>query len=86
MKFNPFRPNSIATDELFQGRKEEMQFIEKSLFLAKNGNPQHFLIKGELEMDSTVKYSLTTASDGKKYKINYYNLTAIDKILELYVH
>jgi hypothetical protein len=47
MKFNPFRPNSIATDELFQGRSEEMQFIERSLFQTKNGNPQHFLIEGE---------------------------------------
>jgi tRNA A37 threonylcarbamoyladenosine dehydratase len=40
MKFNPFRPNSIATDELFQGRSDEMQFIERSLFQTKNGNPQ----------------------------------------------
>lgn len=47
MKFNPFRPNSIATDELFQGRTDEMLLIEKSLFQAKNGNPQHFLIEGE---------------------------------------
>jgi predicted ATPase len=47
MKFNPFRPNSIATDELFQGRKEEMKSIERSLFQTKNGNPQHFLIEGE---------------------------------------
>lgn len=47
MKFNPFRPNSIATDELFQGRSDEMQFIERSLFQTKNGNPQHFLIEGE---------------------------------------
>jgi hypothetical protein len=47
MKFNPFRPNSIATDDLFQGRMDEMLFIEKSLFQTKNGNPQHFLIEGE---------------------------------------
>jgi len=44
MKFNPFRPNSIASSELFQGRKEEMKLIEQSLFQTKNGNPQHFLI------------------------------------------
>jgi len=47
MKFNPFRPNSIASSELFQGRKEEMMIIEQSLFQTKNGNPQHFLIEGE---------------------------------------
>lgn len=47
MNFNPFRPNSIATDELFQGRSDEMQIIERSLFQTKNGNPQHFLIEGE---------------------------------------
>jgi hypothetical protein len=47
MNFNPFRPNSIATDELFQGRRDEMLFIERSLFQTKNGNPQHFLIEGE---------------------------------------
>ena len=47
MKFNPFRPNSIASADLFQGRKEEMLIIEQSLFQTKNGNPQHFLIEGE---------------------------------------
>jgi Holliday junction resolvasome RuvABC ATP-dependent DNA helicase subunit len=47
MKFNPFRPNSIATDDLFQGRMDEMLFIEKSLFQTKNEKPQHFLIEGE---------------------------------------
>lgn len=47
MKFNPFRPNSIASSELFQGRVEEMSFIERSLFQTKNGNPMHFLIEGE---------------------------------------
>lgn len=47
MKFNPFRPNSIASSELFQGRQEEMHAIEQSLFQTKNGNPQHFLVEGE---------------------------------------
>jgi Cdc6-like AAA superfamily ATPase len=47
MKYNPFRPNSIASSALFQGRKEEMMFIEQSLFQTKNGNPQHFLVEGE---------------------------------------
>jgi len=47
MRFNPFRPNSIATLDLFQGREEERILIEQSLFQTKNGNPQHFLIEGE---------------------------------------
>jgi len=47
MKFNPYRPNSIASTELFKGRKEEMLIIEQSLFQTKNGNPQHFLVEGE---------------------------------------
>jgi hypothetical protein len=33
--------------------------------------------KGELEPDSVVKESLTTASDGKIYKTKFYNLDAI---------
>ncbi|MDD5183765.1 MAG: virulence protein RhuM/Fic/DOC family protein [Paludibacter sp.] len=33
--------------------------------------------EGELLKDSVVKESLTTASDGKKYNINYYNLDVI---------
>jgi len=47
MKFNPFRPNSIASPDLFQGRENERFFIEQSLFQTKNDNPQHFLIEGE---------------------------------------
>ena len=33
--------------------------------------------EGELLKDSVVKDCLTTASDGKKYKVNYYNLDVI---------
>jgi len=33
--------------------------------------------EGELKSNSVVKESLTTASDGKKYKTNYYNLDVI---------
>ena len=47
MRYNPFRPNSIVSPELFRGRMEEIRFIEQSLFQTKNGNPQHFLIEGE---------------------------------------
>jgi hypothetical protein len=47
MKFNPFRPHSIAPPELFRGRDEELRMIEKSLFQTKNENPMHFLVEGE---------------------------------------
>jgi Ca2+-binding EF-hand superfamily protein len=67
MKFNPFRPNSIATDELFQGRSEEMQFIEKSLFQTKNGNPQHFLVEGERGLGkSSLFLRVTQQAKGEK--------------------
>ena len=33
--------------------------------------------EGELEEDSVVKESLTTAADGKRYKTRYYNLDVI---------
>ena len=33
--------------------------------------------EGELDSNSVVKESLTTASDGKKYKTKYYNLDVI---------
>src|SRR5690554_2689918 len=33
--------------------------------------------EGELSASSVVKESLTTASDGKKYKLKYYNLDVI---------
>jgi len=33
--------------------------------------------EGELEFHSVVKESLTTAGDGKKYRVNYYNLDVI---------
>jgi hypothetical protein len=33
--------------------------------------------EGELQEDSAVKYSLTTATDGKNYKVKMYNLDVI---------
>ncbi|WP_457798840.1 ATP-binding protein [Methylocystis sp. S23] len=47
MKFNPFRPNSLVSIGMFSGRGEELHSIERCLFQAKHGNPQHFLIEGE---------------------------------------
>ena len=38
---------------------------------------KHIFEEGELEKNSTVRKFRTTASDGKKYNINFYNLDAI---------
>jgi biotin operon repressor len=46
-KYNPFKPNEVVHAGMFVGRLEEVQAIERCLFQAKNGNPQHFLIQGE---------------------------------------
>ncbi len=47
MKYNPFKPGSIIHPGMFSGRKKEIEIIEKSLFQAKYGNSQNFLIQGE---------------------------------------
>lgn len=47
MKFNPFRPNGMASPGMFSGRREELETVERCLFQTKHGNPQHFLIEGE---------------------------------------
>ncbi len=77
MRFNPFRPNSIATLDLFQGREEERILIEQSLFQTKNGNPQHFLIEGERGLGkSSLFLMVEQQAQGKiKNKIlkNYYD-------------
>ncbi|MBP9681919.1 MAG: hypothetical protein KBD76_10975 [Bacteriovorax sp.] len=38
MKYNPFRPNSIVTPGMFQGRYDEIQTIQQCLNQAKNEN------------------------------------------------
>lgn len=47
MKYNPFRPNSIVTPGMFQGRDEEIAVIHTCLNQAMHGNPQHFIVEGE---------------------------------------
>lgn len=47
LKFNPFRPNSIVTPGMFQGRINEILKAQDCLFQTKHGNPQHFIIEGE---------------------------------------
>ena len=52
--------------ELFQTSKQNISLHINNIFK-----------EGELTADSVVKDSLTTASDGKKYKTKYYNLDVI---------
>jgi hypothetical protein len=55
MRFNPFRPNSIVSPEMFHGRTDELTVIQQSLFQTRYGNPQHFLIEGERGLGKLVK-------------------------------
>jgi len=52
--------------ELFQTTKQNISLHLKNLF-----------VEGELREDSVVKEYLTTAADGKKYRVKFYNLEAI---------
>jgi hypothetical protein len=52
--------------ELFQSTKQNVSLHINNIFK-----------EGELDENSVVKYSLTTASDGKKYKTKLYNLDVI---------
>ncbi len=47
LRFNPFRPGSLVTPGMFAGRHKELDSLERVLFQTKNGNPLHFLIRGE---------------------------------------
>ena len=55
-----------ALGELYNTSKQDISYHLKNIFDIY-----------ELEEDSVVKKCLTTASDGKNYKTNYYNLNAI---------
>ncbi len=52
--------------ELFQTSKQNVSLHTNNIFKEK-----------ELSPDSVVKDSLTTAADGKKYRVKYYNLDVI---------
>lgn len=58
--------NQSQMTELFQTTKQNISLHTKNLFK-----------EGELHEESVVKEYLTTAADGKKYKIQYYNLDVI---------
>ncbi|MDD4156566.1 MAG: RhuM family protein [Candidatus Cloacimonetes bacterium] len=55
--------------ELFQSTKQNVSLHINNIFR-----------ENELQENSVVKYSLTTASDGKKYQTKYYNLDVIISI------
>jgi hypothetical protein len=55
-----------AIADMFQTSKQNISYHLKNIFES-----------GELQEDSVVKESLTTASDGKKYQTAFYNLDAI---------
>lgn len=52
--------------ELFQTSKQNVSLHTHNVFKEK-----------ELDQDSVVKESLTTAADGKNYRVKYYNLDVI---------
>lgn len=52
--------------KLFQTTKQNISLHTNNIFK-----------EGELDANSVVKYSLTTASDGKRYRTKYYNLDVI---------
>jgi hypothetical protein len=58
--------NQAQMVELFQTTKQNISLHINNIFK-----------EGELQEDSVVKYSLTTAADGKKYRNKYFNLDVI---------
>jgi hypothetical protein len=58
--------SQLKLSELFQTSKQNVSFHIKNV-----------LDVGELAEDSVVKEYLTTAVDGKKYRVKYYNLDMI---------
>ena len=52
---------------MFVGRGDEIRTVEKCLYQAKNGNPQHFLIQGErgIGKSSLFLYVKATAAQGR---------------------
>ena len=47
IRFNPFRPGNLVGPGMFAGRTRELNTLERVLVQTKNGNPLHFLIRGE---------------------------------------
>ena len=51
------------------------------MLVAKFDTSTNYFKEKELESDSVVKESLTTANDDKKYNTNYYNLNVIISVV-----
>jgi biotin operon repressor len=45
--YNPFRPGLLASPEVFAGRAQELNFLERALQQTRRGNPRHILLNGE---------------------------------------
>ncbi len=66
LKFNPFRPNSIVTPGMFQGRINELLKAQDCLFQTKHGNPQHLIIEGERGIGkSSLLFAIDALARGK---------------------
>jgi hypothetical protein len=72
MKFNPFKPNGMAGPDMFVGRVDEIETIEKCLFQTMHGNPQHFLIQGERGIGkSSLMLTAKILAQGEALGVNY---------------
>ncbi len=74
----------VALDVELDVRKNEVWLSQDQMAVLFNTTKQNVsshisncFKEGELERDSVVKKSFTTASDGKSYKVNHYNLDMI---------
>jgi hypothetical protein len=66
LRYNPFRPNAIATPGMFSGRWDEMLAVERSLFQTKHGNPKHFMFEGERGIGkSSLFFAIAMAGEGQ---------------------
>lgn len=65
-RYNPFQPNSITGPGMFVGRIDEIKTVERCMFQAKNGSPQHFLVQGERGIGkSSLLFYIELIADGR---------------------
>lgn len=70
-RFNPFRPNSIVVPGMFAGRYDELVCLERVLYQAKYGNPEHFIITGERGIGkSSLLFYIECVADGSIKTLN----------------
>jgi hypothetical protein len=86
MRFNPFCPSGFVPPGVFTGRVEEVDALERMLFQAKNGNPQHFLVHRERGIGkSSLLYIHQLAASGEIGTLNEgvnFNFLTVNSILE----